>query len=72
MARTAYILPSSIRIKLYYSLVHPYLSYCNMVWASTYVTRLHRVNILQKELFVLLWELHMALTLPAYSSILKF
>ena len=49
IARTAYILPTDIRIKLYYSLVYPYLSYCNMVWASTYATRLHRLIILQKR-----------------------
>ena len=49
IARTAYILPSSIRIKLYYSLVYPYLSYCNIVWGSTYVTKLHRLNVLQKR-----------------------
>ena len=49
IARTAYILPSSIRIKLYYSLVYPYLSYCNIVWGSTYATRLHRLNVLQKR-----------------------
>src|ERR1043165_5694235 len=49
IARSAYILPSSIRIKLYYWLVYPYLSYCNMVWESTYVTRLYRLNVLQKR-----------------------
>ena len=49
IARTKYILPSNIRIKLYYSLVQPYLSYCNIVWGSTYATRLHRLNVLQKR-----------------------
>src|SRR6218665_3751176 len=34
---------------LYYSLVHPYLIYCNIVWASNYQTRLRRLVILQKR-----------------------
>ena len=32
-----------------YSLIYPYLSYCNMVWASTYKSRLHGLTILQKR-----------------------
>src|ERR1043165_4473680 len=47
--RTSHILPSSIRAKLYYSLVYPYISYCNLVWASTYVSRLHKLVSLQKR-----------------------
>ena len=38
LTRTAYLLPSCIRLKLYYSLVYPYLTYCNMVWASILMT----------------------------------
>jgi len=49
IARTAYLLPPSVRIKLYYTLVYPYLAYCNLIWASTYTTRLHRLIILQKR-----------------------
>src|ERR1043165_4798785 len=49
IARTAYLLPPSVRIKLYYSLVYPYLAYCNLIWASTYTTRLNRLIILQKR-----------------------
>ena len=47
IARTAHILPPSIRLKLYYSLIYPYLAYCNLVWASTYTTRLKRHNFLK-------------------------
>ena len=49
IARTAHILPPSIRLKLYYSLIYPYLAYCNLVWASTYTTRLQRLITLQKR-----------------------
>ena len=34
---------------LYLSLIYPYLTYCNIVWASTYHSHLHRLNVLQKR-----------------------
>jgi Reverse transcriptase (RNA-dependent DNA polymerase) len=49
LARVSFLLPPPIRMKLYYSLVYPYLAYCNIVWASTYESRLHRLVILQKR-----------------------
>ena len=36
--------------KLYYALIHPYLTYCNISWASNYPTRLDRLMMkLQKR-----------------------
>src|ERR1700733_7535395 len=49
LARTAYLLPTSIRLNLYYSLVYPYLTYCNMIWSSTYESRLLKLVVLQKR-----------------------
>ena len=49
LSRIAYILPIRLRLNLYYSLVHPYLSYCNMVWASNYASRLKRLVVLQNK-----------------------
>ena len=49
MSRIAYLLPTHIRLYLYYSLIHPYLSYCNMVWASNYISRLKRLIVIQKK-----------------------
>jgi len=49
LQRISYVIPPSIRLKLYYSLVYPYLSYCNLIWASTYKSRLHKLVILQKR-----------------------
>src|SRR6218665_872044 len=49
IARSSYLLPQTIRIKLYYSLIFPYLTYCNVVWASNYKSRLSRLVILQKR-----------------------
>ena len=47
--RIAHLLPTSVRINIYYSLIHPFLSYCNVVWASNYTNRLKRLIILQKK-----------------------
>ena len=34
---------------LYYSLIYPYLTYCNIVWASTYPSYLQKLYVLQKK-----------------------
>lgn len=36
-------------LTLYYSLIYPYLSYCNLVWASTFPSTLKNIFILQKR-----------------------
>src|SRR6218665_829819 len=38
IARSSYLLPQTIRIKLYYSLIFPYLTYCNVVWAGDHLS----------------------------------
>ena len=47
--RSRFYLSSKSKLALYYSLVYPYLSYCSITWASTYVTKLNRIFILQKR-----------------------
>ena len=48
--RISYLLPRSILLTLYYSMVYPYLSYCNMIWASNYNSRFKRIIVLQKRI----------------------
>ena len=36
-------------LTLYYSLIYPYLSYCNIVWGSTFTTSLQKIKILQNR-----------------------
>lgn len=43
-----YLLKNSL-LSLYYVLIYPYLTYCNLVWASTCITNLQRVYLLQKR-----------------------
>ena len=37
------------RVQLYYTLIYPYLNYCNLVWGGTYQTHLIRLVLLQKK-----------------------
>lgn len=48
-----YLFKTSLRT-LYYSMIHPYLEYCNVVWASTYPSNLHRIILLQKRVIRIL------------------
>src|SRR5688572_18913713 len=47
--RISYLLPTHILRNLYFTLIYPYLNYCNFVWTSTYDTHLLKLNILQKK-----------------------
>jgi len=47
--RIAYLLPPHVLKTLYFTLIHPYLSYCNLIWTSTYDTHLTKLNRLQKK-----------------------
>jgi len=43
-----YLLPKTM-ISLYYSLIYPYLSYCNLVWGNCATTYIKRLHMLQKR-----------------------
>ena len=47
--KARFYLPSNSLLSLYYTLIYPYLTYCNLVWASTYVSYLQRIYLLQKS-----------------------
>ena len=49
ISRIRHLLPRHTLIHLYYSLIYPYISYCNIIWASTYRTRLVCLTNLQKR-----------------------
>ena len=37
-------------LPLHFALIYPYLTYCNIVWSSTYHSHLSRLNVLQKRI----------------------
>lgn len=42
-------LPIDSLISIYYALIHPYLSYCNLVWGTTPMTNLQPLIVMQKK-----------------------
>jgi hypothetical protein len=48
--RCRYYLSTKTKLSLYYTLVYPYLTYCNIVWSSNYKTNLKRIYLLQKRI----------------------
>jgi hypothetical protein len=47
--RSRFNLSSKTKLCLYYTLIYPYITYCNLAWSSTYVTNLNRIFYLQKR-----------------------
>lgn len=50
ISKIRHVIPRRCLISLYYTLIYPFLSYCNIVWASTYKTNLKHIFTLQKRL----------------------
>ena len=46
----AFYLSTKTKLLLYYSLIYPYLTYCNLTWSSTYVTNLNSVFLILKRI----------------------
>ena len=46
-----------VALLLYFSLVYPYITYCNIIWASTYNTHLHQLIVLQKRIIRIIFLL---------------
>jgi hypothetical protein len=49
LKRISHVIPSHILLNLYFTLIYPYLTYCNIVWTSTYITNLNNLIISQKK-----------------------
>jgi hypothetical protein len=48
-SRSRFVLSTRTKLSLYYTLIYPYISYCNIVWSSTYATSLNLIWLLQKR-----------------------
>ena len=49
LCRTRLYLSCKTKLKLYCTLIYPYITYCNSTWYSTYVSNLNRIYYLQKR-----------------------
>jgi len=47
--RISHLLPPQVLKNLYYTLIYPYLTYCNLIWTATYPSHLTKLEILQKK-----------------------
>ena len=47
--KTKHYLPKNILVMLYNSLILPYVSYCNLVWATSAKTKINSIYLLQKK-----------------------
>ena len=43
ISKARFFLSSKSLLSLYYTLVYPYLNYCNIAWCSTYPSNLNRI-----------------------------
>ena len=50
ISKSKFFISETSLIKLYYSLVYPYLYYGNIVWGSAYKSNLSRLKVLQKRI----------------------
>ena len=44
-----YLLARDVLLSLYYTMIHPYLLYCNIIWGGASQLALHRLTVLQKR-----------------------
>ena len=50
MAKARHHLSLKLLLTLYNTMIYPYLTYCNVIWANTYSTRLRSIFMLQKKI----------------------
>src|SRR6218665_431025 len=62
IARIKNCLPHQTLLNLYYTLIFPYFSYCNIIWGSNYKTYLQNLITVQKR------AIRLICNLPRYSS----
>ena len=70
IAKARFYLSSQTLMTLYYSLVYPFLTYCNVAWSSTYCSNLNCIYLLQKRIVRLITKAHyLANTAPLFSHL---
>ncbi len=67
--RVSHLVSRNCLLTLYYSLIYPYLSYCNIVWA-TFPTTLHKILVLQKRFVrITTWSESYAISTPLFKKL---
>jgi hypothetical protein len=47
--RSRFCLSTNTKLMLFYTIIYPYLTYCNIAWVSTYPTNLNSLLLMQKR-----------------------
>ena len=69
IAKARFYLSSQTLMTLYYSLVYPFLTYCNVAWSFTYCSNLNCIYLLQKRIVRLMIKAHyLSNTAPLFSQ----
>ena len=71
IAKARFYLSSQTLMTLYYSLVYPFLTYCNVAWSSTYCSNLNCIYLLQKRIVRLITKAHYLANTASLFSQLK-
>ena len=58
LSKIQFFIDKTVALMLYNSLIYPYLSYCNIFWASNYTSRLKSLHISQKRSIRILFDIH--------------
>ena len=58
MSKFSSFVDRKILIMLYYPLIYPYFTYCNIAWASNYPSKLIPLLTLQKRIIRIIFRLH--------------
>ena len=71
IAKAHFYLSFQTLMTVHYSLVYPFLTYCNVAWSFTYCSNLHCIYFLQKRLVRLITKAHYLANKPLYLASLK-
>jgi hypothetical protein len=68
--RIKYLLSQDVLLSLYYTTIHPYLLYCNIVWGGASLTALDKLILLQKRAIRLItYSAYLAHTSPLFKRL---
>jgi hypothetical protein len=69
--RSRFCLSTNTKLMLYYTIIYPYLTYCNIAWGSTYPTNLNSLLLMQKRaVWAITNACYRAHTKPLFSQFL--
>ena len=70
IAKARHYLPLKTLQNIYYTMIYPYLIYCNAVWTNTYPTRLRPIYMIQKKIVrIMTFSKYREETRPIFTSL---